>query len=1439
MNVLRAIFGRGLRLALAVGLASVCIVLHGGRVTADAAAAPDRLNDLSKQINKLALAGPAVERVANYDEALIRAKATGSDIVVFQRGSDWNRLGETLYNNVWMKPEFAQALGGGFILVAVDKPEAMGGRAVQGQCSLVYCGVTGLSDTQVGSAPPLRLSKWAEDATQPLPNEIAAVESKDGATFKQREDGAWLAQGATNPAQDTLSLTMNVRHGGQLLRLDFPPDAALPGKGPGRASNGNFVIGEVEGTLGKNPLKFTAAWASASGGNSGAWQVIDGVTDKGDNFWNPSADQHVRRTLLLLLDAPLPAGSQITVKLVCRSQHSQHVPGCVRGAVLSDAGIEGDVRTVGNAQRDASKNASFTWWDTTFCPRVALMDSAGRAVACENKPRLDLTPESLAARVKELRDIRQKRDELWVESMKVEGPERAEILRQSLDLLKIANWPGNGDCYKFIHEKIKAADPKDESGAVQWLSFGGHGRDGAPGMEAVWKALGEKQYEDAIKLVDERLADPRNKALDHDRIQRIMLAKFHIYRAWPDHQEQRFDVQRAIAALDPTTYLGIGAVGYLGEYHKTETPMLTYGWADAQIKAGLNVWKMTDNVAYFIDHVGLYQFTIAHAGGADTVKVKRIAVLDGDMTIAEAMPNADLGPGKNVVVPLDLKLWKAENKYAVRLEIESATDKPKNSGRISIEPLFQPPAADAKMAAAPRKTTSESDAIAKIIAKGDFGGWFKSLSDTISQQAGADGSKVLASAPLRASLAQAELVRACTPERLAKIAKAPGGAGFLRDFISDTDWLESFLNSGPSDRAQAIENLRFLYQYAAADFENPIHKRMATAMALQAPETFSRYRFFDRFKHIQRALQQGLMHIAFESYTVREMRWTVYLAGTARDYQYYLDDRQTTLGDYFGACWAIAYRDPNDYGYSVQGWGYVDPWLHHYGTGSGSRPLMAQRQVGGVCGTLSEYGATAANVHGIMSCTVGQPGHCAYVVRVGEAWGIGNDVGGADSTGFGAPGWDGTGYVVAATMWEPVEADREKFMAATRLTWLARLQLARAGKALGPWTASYEQAIAAQPLNYATWAEYIKALEATPDARTETFVALGKKAATEFAAYPRISYMLAERCYAKATPAMKPTARLAFLLEFDRDMRQDATVKKMGYNFAESCERQANLIGDPAMEMNLLAALLRLHITPTKSEYFDAIAAWGSNRFSAKPATAALYAKTMESFMTANAKAVDKGWMAGTISAGIRKASEQGDAASYKAWREMANRMLPPLAPEHVHLNAAQAAAVPVIKPFPGEVLSKEGMLQTSSACQFDRPLSYHQILTGGFGGWFDTNNQEKPWAQVVLPHESEVSGIVLTNRYEYAPTQDEFQWAAPLKVSVSLDGKTWTDVATYDKAEAVYNVDLKGKGIKARYVRIERLVSENKTVNTGRFHFRHFIVYGKPLPEPKAAVVN
>src|SRR5688572_12664111 len=70
--------------------------------------------------------------------------------------------------------------------------------------------------------------------------------SAGGATFTPKSDGSIAVSGA-NPDKDswTLDFEVDVR-GITALRLEALADAALPESGPGRATNGNFVLNEME-----------------------------------------------------------------------------------------------------------------------------------------------------------------------------------------------------------------------------------------------------------------------------------------------------------------------------------------------------------------------------------------------------------------------------------------------------------------------------------------------------------------------------------------------------------------------------------------------------------------------------------------------------------------------------------------------------------------------------------------------------------------------------------------------------------------------------------------------------------------------------------------------------------------------------------------------------------------------------------------------------------------------------------------------------------------------------------------------------------------------------------------------------------------------------------------------------------------------------------------
>ncbi len=196
-------------------------------------------------------------------------------------------------------------------------------------------------------AAELRLRRQTIDQSAPPKNDIVSISCENGSMFEKRADGCFVASGP-NPEHEVITLTLEPAKAGRVVRIDFPLDESLPGKGPGRTRNGNFAISEIEVDGGHA----IAAWASASEAPCHPWLMLDRIIGKYGNSWNADAHRHDPRTLLLTLLKPTPAGKKLKIRLVCKSHWGEHVPGCISAAVLPDPELAGDVVTVSQAERD-------------------------------------------------------------------------------------------------------------------------------------------------------------------------------------------------------------------------------------------------------------------------------------------------------------------------------------------------------------------------------------------------------------------------------------------------------------------------------------------------------------------------------------------------------------------------------------------------------------------------------------------------------------------------------------------------------------------------------------------------------------------------------------------------------------------------------------------------------------------------------------------------------------------------------------------------------------------------------------------------------------------------------------------------------------------------------------------------------------------------------
>ena len=110
--------------------------------------------------------------------------------------------------------------------------------------------------------------------------------SEAGATLAVRPDGSVFASGAS-PENDIYRLTF--RAPGPYLsaiKIDLAPDGKLPSLGPGRASNGNFVLNELELSAEDNRGARAVAWSGATATHAqGGFPVTSAVDGKADTGW--------------------------------------------------------------------------------------------------------------------------------------------------------------------------------------------------------------------------------------------------------------------------------------------------------------------------------------------------------------------------------------------------------------------------------------------------------------------------------------------------------------------------------------------------------------------------------------------------------------------------------------------------------------------------------------------------------------------------------------------------------------------------------------------------------------------------------------------------------------------------------------------------------------------------------------------------------------------------------------------------------------------------------------------------------------------------------------------------------------------------------------------------------------------------------------------------
>lgn len=182
------------------------------------------------------------------------------------------------------------------------------------------------------NAPGATKTEWK-------PLELLKLKSKGGATFTLAKDGSTVV-GGTNAATEVYTFSFRSDLAKlRALRLEALPDDALNEKGPGRSSNGNFVLTGLRVSTGEGkentPLKIRTLSADYSQKEGGF--DVKSILQNGPG-WAIYPQTGKAHHAIIELDEPFAAaGKEVTVQLQFNSRFASHQIGRFRMAATDSA----------------------------------------------------------------------------------------------------------------------------------------------------------------------------------------------------------------------------------------------------------------------------------------------------------------------------------------------------------------------------------------------------------------------------------------------------------------------------------------------------------------------------------------------------------------------------------------------------------------------------------------------------------------------------------------------------------------------------------------------------------------------------------------------------------------------------------------------------------------------------------------------------------------------------------------------------------------------------------------------------------------------------------------------------------------------------------------------------------------------------------------------
>lgn len=676
--------------------------------------------------------------------------------------------------------------------------------------------------------------------------------------------------------------------------------------------------------------------------------------------------------------------------------------------------------------------------------------------------------------------------------------------------------------------------------------------------------------------------------------------------------------------------------------------------------------------------------------------------------------------------------------------------------------------------------------------------------------------KALRDPETRLNLARLTLIRKVGYEKLAKLREMKMGINFLHALTSDEEWMTGLLYSGPTERLDvALRYLAVIYASYAEQMTHPHTKRIATTTALEfAREGWSEQDMTERFAYYYKSYETGKLNRIFNTLRYWETRIVTGCTepggwGSARSLAWQRDNVRLPVEGYLSACNQLVYRLRNVAGDSVFSEDYLAPILSY----TNNTTAWAHREIGGVCGACSHYGAYAALAAGIPAMTMGEPGHCAYAVRVGNEWKMSYSIywqHGMHKTFWGQHDWD---FLILT---QDLYTDYHRTLVSDQLLAIAELLASR--RMMKSAFLSYDAAVSAQPLNWPAWVSYTAYLKHKAPDNKARWKSLHDRVVEGLAVkfHNVAAVMLSSYVYPHLLPLTKDARERNKMYEAFFDCCDGFGTNR--WDLAPLLTTQIKACASSKEKLAFLKDALKTLMS--KPDYAGAVLSWGLDYMAGLPESDPETEKLQEEFSDLIVRALNRArtgkgesdatWAA--LGEAIYAAASNNDKRTFQAIGKLAHRKCRKNFPK---VDMAFRA-------FPGRVVSAKGLIRSATTVdpgQMSQSCLHWGVLQK-HGGSIPAKFEGEAGMTLELESYSRLNGVVCVFAEPVKSDRD-------FKLEVSSDGRNWVDSEAVPAIQGkVIRVDLKKLKLQTRFVRLLRDGDKWESTIVG------FYVYGRPVRE-------